>query len=230
VAIVLGDLFFRSQVLTLTDFPRSEAERQQVILWHLRKTLNMTLDSVRLRYEVLQRTPGSATLWLTLCPEEPLAALEQAFGAAGCQVGYVGASTVELFNLAAAKDVLPRDGSALLLNRTPACLSFLFIENGMPLFFRSKEMPAADENGQEDIPRVVQELRLTLAYFREKLGRAHLDKVAVRRYPSGVALPLEEVLEDGTVLEEISDVLPALPDQKGRGAEWLPLFGLMEGH
>jgi hypothetical protein len=229
ISLILGDPFFRSQVLTIDDFPRREQERQQVILWHLRKTLNAPLDTVRLRYEVLQRTPGAVTLWLTLCQEEPVTALEGAFAAAGCDVGYVGASTIELYNLARAKDVLPGSGSGLLINRTPSSLSFLFTEAGAPEFFRFKDVGAGTESAEDETARVAQELRLTLAYHREKLGRARLDKVVVRRYPSSVILPLEQVLEEETRVEEISDVLPPLPDQKPRGAEWLPLFGLMEG-
>ena len=53
--------------MTLTDYPRREEERSQIILWHLRKTLNVPVESLRLRYEVLQKTAGSVTLWLTLC-------------------------------------------------------------------------------------------------------------------------------------------------------------------
>jgi hypothetical protein len=227
LSVVLGDPFFRSQILTLTDFPRKDDERQQVILWHLRKTLNLPIDGVRLRYEVLQKTPGSVVLWLTLCPEESVKALEEAFAAKGCEIGHVGASSVELFNLALAKDVMPRDGSCLLINRTPSYLSFLFCENGRPVFFRSKETMDGDEAGGS--ARIAQELRLTLAYHREKLGRGKLQKIIVRRYPQGVVLPLEEVVDEETRVEELSDVLQPLPNDRRREPEWLPLFGLWEG-
>lgn len=227
ISVVLGDPFFRSQVLTLTDFPRKEDERQQVILWHLRKTLNLPIDGIRLRYEILQRTPGSVVLWLTLCPDESVKALEEAFAAKGCEIGHLGASSVELLNLALAKDVMPREGSSLLINRTPSYISFLFCENGRPVFFRSKETADGDEAG--GTARIAQELRLTLAYHREKLGRGTLQKIIVRRYPEGVFLPLEEVVEEDTRIEEMSDVLQPLPDNRRREPEWLPLFGLWEG-
>lgn len=228
ISLVLGDPFFRTQVLTLAELPRSEQERQQVILWHLRKTLNYPIDGVRLRYEVLERAPGATTLWLTLCAEDSVRALEEAFSARGCQVGYVGSASVELFNLALAKGLLPREGSCLIINRTPAYLSFLFTDAGRPVFFRSKEMTQED-TAEDSLSRVAQELRLTLAYHREKLGRGRLQKILIRRYPAGVSLPLEEVVEEDVAAEDLAAALPALPGNQQRGAEWLPLYGLLEG-
>ncbi len=227
LSVVLGDPFFRTQVLTVADLPRSEQERHQVILWHLRKTLNYPIDGVRLRYEVLEKSPGAVTLWLTLCAEESVKALEAAFAARGCQVGYVGSASVELFNLALAKGLLPREGSCLIINRTPAYISFLFTDGGRPVFFRSKEM--VEEADDDTLSRVAQELRLTLAYHREKLGRGRLQKILLRRYPAAVALPLEEVVEEDVAVEDMATVLPSLPVNQQRGAEWLPLYGLLEG-
>jgi hypothetical protein len=227
LSIVLGDPFFRMQVLTLEEFPRQEKERHQVILWHVRKVLNAPIDSMRLRYEVLRKNPGAVTLWLTLCPEEPARLMEEAFASLGCQVGYLGAASVELFNLGLAKDVVPAEGTCLLINRTPAYLSFLFTENGRPSFFRCKETRVLDEEGAE-AERMQQELRLTLAYHREKISSARLSRIVVRRCPEGVALPLEEVVEDETQIVDWASVLPPLPGGRQRGTERLPLFGLME--
>lgn len=228
ISLVLGDPFFRMQVLTLDDFPRQEKERHQVILWHIRKVLNYPIDAVRLRYEVLQRGPGGVTLWLTLCPEDEVKALEAAFSKRGCQVGYIGAASVELFNLGRARDVVTGSGSCLLINRTPNYLSFLFAEEGQPVFFRCKETRGFD--GEDGAMRIQQELRLTLAYHREKISGKPLSKIVVRRFPHGVPLPLEDVLEEGTLVEEWGEVLPPLPGEHQRGDECLPIFGLLESN
>jgi hypothetical protein len=228
LSLILGDPFFRMQVLTLEDFPRQEAERHQVILWHIRKVLNLPLDAVRLRYEVLQKTPGAVTLWLTLCPEEGARDLEQAFSARGCHLGYVGASSVELYNLGRAKDVVAPEGSCLLINRTTGYLSFLFTDNGRPVFFRCKETRGM-EGDEADVSRLQQEIRLTLAYHHEKINSAKLSRIVVRKCPDGVALPVEEVVEEGTLVQDWKSVLPALPGGQPHDPERLPLYGLWEG-
>lgn len=228
LSLVLGDPFFRMQVLTLEDFPRQESERQQVILWHIRKVLNVPLDALRLRYEVLHKTPGAVTLWLTLCPEEGARDLEQAFAALGCHLGYLGASSVELFNLGRAKDVVPPEGACLLINRTAAYLSFLFTDEGRPVFFRCKETRGL-EGDEADSSRLQQEIRLTLAYHHEKINSAKLSKIVVRKCPDGAPLPLEEIAEEGTLIQDWKAVLPPLPGGRLHDCERLPLFGLWEG-
>ncbi len=222
ISLVLGDSFFRMQIMTLTDFPRREEERSQIILWHLRKTLNVPVETLRLRYEVLQKTAGSVTLWLTLCQEDALVAVEKAFSEVGCEVGYVGAASAELHNYALASGLLPEEGPALLLNRTPSYLSFLFTEGGQPVFFRCKET-AADELGEG---RIEQELRLTLAYHREKLGFGRLRKILVRLHPESLSLPLEGVVEEDVPVETLG---AGTSDAQPWGGAWLPLVALLEG-
>lgn len=226
LSLVLGDPFFRMQILTLNDFPRHEEERQQVILWHLRKILNVPVETLRLRYEVLQKTAGSVTLWLSLCQEEAVLALENAFAACGCEVGHIGASTAELHNLAISRGLLPEEGSALLLNRTTGYLSFLFTEGGRPVFFRCKETPP-EETGEDGQSRIEQELRLTLAYHRDKLGGGTLTKVLTRCHPRQMAVPLEGVLEEGI---PVMDLASATGLEGAWSPDWLPLVSLLEGN
>jgi hypothetical protein len=229
ISCIIGDPLFKTQVLTLSDFPRSEQERRKVILWHIRKFLNYPIDSVRMDYAIIGRVPGSVKLLVTLCPAAEIQALEAAFAAGGCQVGYVGSSTIELFNLALAKGALPPGGNALIINRTPDYLSFLFAGKGLPLFFRCKDLDGARADDEQVGERLLQELRLTLAYYREKLGGEHLEKVLIRRFPGGAFLPLEDIIEEDVVVQDLSDALPPLPSGASRDAEYLPIFGLLEG-
>ena len=67
ISCIIGDPLFKTQVLTLSDFPRSEQERRKVILWHIRKFLNYPIDSVRMDYAIIGRVPGSVKLLVTLC-------------------------------------------------------------------------------------------------------------------------------------------------------------------
>lgn len=226
ISLVVGDPFFRSQVMALPEFPRKEEERQQIILWHLRKTLNLPMEGIRLRYEILGRAGSEVTLWLTLCSEEWIRALESAFEKNGCEVGHVGVASVELLNLAAAKGRIPAEGACLLINRVPGYISLLFTEGGRPIFFRSRE--TLFEGEEDGFQRVAQDLRLTLAYHREKLGGRRLERVLVRRHPEGLVLPLDDVLEEGIPVEDLEEGMVPLPNGQRRGPQWLPLYGLME--
>jgi hypothetical protein len=166
------------------------------------------------------------TLWLSLCQEEAVVALEGAFAACGCEVGHIGASTAELHNLALSRGLLPEEGSALLLNRTPGYLSFLFTEGGRPVFFRCKETPP-DETGEGGEARIEQELRLTLAYYRDRHSGGILARVLTRCHPMGLVLPLEGILEEGV---PVMDLARAAGLDEVWGPDWLPLVSLLEGN
>jgi hypothetical protein len=226
LGLVLGDSFFRMQILTLNDLPRREDERQQVILWHLRKTMSVPVETLRLRYEILHKESNAVTLWLSLCQEDAVVAIERAFAACGCEVGHIGASTAELHNLTLSRGLLPDQGSALLLNRTTGYLSFLFTEGGRPVFFRCKEMPP-DEMGEGTEARVEQEIRLTLAYHRDRHSGERLSKILTRCHPRGLTLPLEGILEESV---PVTDLAVAAGLHEAWEPDWLPLVSLLEGN
>ncbi|MEW5765482.1 MAG: hypothetical protein ACOYXN_12795 [Acidobacteriota bacterium] len=228
LSVVVGDPFFKIQVLAVEDFPREEKERAQVILWQLRKLLNAPLDQVRLRYEVLSRSGGTVSLLVAVCREADAAALEEAFARRGCHVGFLGPSSLALLSLAEARGALPSDGSALLVNRTETYLSLLFVDRGIPAFFRCKDLAAFEREEAEETERLAQEMRLTLAYFRDRVGGSKLSSVWVRRHPPGLALPFEEELEEGVRVNDFASLLPAAPAGAPVEAA-LPLYGVLEG-
>jgi len=226
LSVLLGDPLLKMQVLSLTDFPSGEEERLQVIRWHIRKVLNISLDDLRVRYQVLERSAGAATLWLTLGSETLAKRIEEAFAASGCHVGFLGAVTPELFNLASRHGMLPAEGSVLILSRTARSLSFLFAENGTPRFYRCKEL-REDDLGVEESHQIAQEIRLTLAYHRERVGGAPLATVLVRSASPGLTLPLEEELGDGVGVQTYGEALRSLA-AGGYPQAALPLLSVLE--
>jgi hypothetical protein len=226
-SLVLWDGFFRSQILEVSDFPRREAERLQVLRWHVRKGLEFPVELARIQYNVLRRTDSAFSIWVSVAKADDVSALEAIFRARGCQIGHVGSSTVELFNLALARDMFSDNGATLLLNRGGACLTFLFAEHGLPLFYRSKALDS-ELTPEEAQDRLGQELRLTLAYFRERFGGAPLRRVLVRCQPEDAFLPLSEVLTDEEVMP-VDRLLASGQPGSTRPSEFLPLFNLVEG-
>ncbi len=223
-SLILGDSLLRMQVLSLSDFPTKEDERQQVLKWHVKKVLNWDTSDLRMRYHVIERRGQTATLWLTMASDSLVQSIEAAFAKHGCHIGYVGGVTPEIFSLALRKDVIPNDGTALIVNRVPGAISFLFCEHGLPQFFRCKELW---DSGGDDAEMVAQEIRLTLAYQRERLGGAQIRAVMTRRSLGSLALPLEEALGGET---EVVPLVERLPSANGaeKNDMTLPLFGVLE--
>ena len=228
ISVVLSDSFFKSQVLDISDFPRRDSERIQVLKWHVRRSLDFPVDAARIRYSVLRRSPSSTQLWVTVGREDELSTIEAVFRARGCQTGYIGLSTLELFNLAAGRDMLSESGTTLLLNRAGSTLTFLFTEQGLPLFYRSKELPQEAE-GESQSERISQEIRLTLAYFRERFAGVPLRRLLIRCASELEPLQMEEMLTDEEVLF-MDHVLREPGPPRGRTASLLPMFGLLEGY
>lgn len=228
IAVVVGDPFFRVQVLRLADFPRNGEERAQVLLWQLRKVFNTPLERVRLRYEVLERTPAGTVVLAAVCPKEEAAAVESAFSREGCRVGFLGPCTFALEALWEAKGGLGGEAT-LLLNHPEGYLSFLFLERGRPVFFRCKDLGAFEGTETDDGGRPAQELRLTLAYYREKLGGPQDFAILLRRGLEGRGIPFDGIAEEGTSLRPLGEVLAPLPSGMARMESALPLFGVLEG-
>ena len=139
----------------------------------------------------------------------------------------MGVSTLELYTLALQRDMLASNGATLVLNRAGNEITFLFLEEGIPLFYRSKELPSEawpDERGE----RIAHELRLTLAFFRERFGGSPLRRVLVRNVPEESPLPLEEVLSEEEVLV-MDRVIQGGQPGAHRQPLTLPLFGVLEG-
>ncbi len=224
LTLVMDDSFFRSQIIKLTEFPRAESERLQVIRWHLRKTVEYPMESARLRYVVLRRDPSAVSIWVSCVQEHRVGALEMLFQEKGCHVGFVGSSTVELCNLALARDMVAAEGTTLILNRTASSITFLFVEGGVPTFFRCKDHPLSggDPSLEE---RLLQEVRLTLAFYNERNTGSPLKRVLVRYWPAESALPLEQVLADEEVLA-MESIFPG----GQMDAALLPLFHHLEGN
>lgn len=229
ISILLDDAYFKAQVLSLADFPSREEERQQILRWHIRKMLDYNLEDLRLRYKVLDRRAGHATVWLTLAPESLLSAIEGAFGEKGCHVGFVSPESTELYNWGLVHGLVEEQGVTLFVNRTPKTLSFLYADASGIQFQRAKALGKGLSDAQEEEEQLLQEVRLTLAFQRDRLGGAPLTSVWVRTSESGLSLPVESEVEPGIPVRRL---VSAEPGPKGCGSREelaLPLFRVLKG-
>lgn len=228
ISVVLGDPFFTIQVLTLGNFPRGEAEREKVIFWQLRKLLDGPGEEFAFSYTKLRNTTAGTTLLVVACRKALVHMIEESFAKGGCRVGYVAPVSMVLHNLAASGDFMGEKGDALLINRAPGYVSFLFSEEGIPVYFRSKELPL-NEDEEEKARRIELAMRLTLAYYEQKLRGPALGRILIRKWPEGSLLPVDETIVGEARIERIGELMAELPGGVERGDDFLPLFALMEG-
>jgi hypothetical protein len=182
------DVVFRMQILELENFPKNPEERDKVIMWQARRNLGHPAQEIRIRYFPIVHEGDYAKLWLAAAPKELIANFEEAFAAKGCHLGFIASPSMVLHSLLAKKGMLKSDGLELILNITEKSVTFLFVRNSEPVFFRTKELRA----GEYIEDRLAQEVRLTLAFQREKLGDEGLKRVFYRITKAGLLFPSEE--------------------------------------
>lgn len=226
LSVVMGDTFFTIQVLTLDNFPRGEAERKKVIFWQLRKLLDGPAENFTFSYTKLRSTASGTTLLVVVCKRALIDTIEESFAGKGCRVGYVAPVSIVLHNLAIAGDFMGEKGSSLLINRAPGYVSFLFSEEGVPVYHRCKELPPG--GNEEEVSRIEMEMRLTLAYYNQKLRGSALERILIRKWPEGEVLPMDETITGEIQCERIGELMAELPGGEVRGDDFLPLFALME--
>ncbi len=222
-AFLLPDIVFRMQVLELEDFPKAEDEKQKILLWQARRNMGHPVQDLRIRYHLLQKDADFTRLWAAAAPKELLSEIEKLFSDKGCHLGLIASPTMVLHPLLVKKGIMKSVGLELLLNITSRSITFLFARDGVPVFFRTKELRSGDETSD----RFAQEIRLTLAFQKEKLGNEGLRRVCHRIAGDELNVPGEE-FDEGTELVSLNEISPDRGTDSVRGYSLLPLLASLE--
>ncbi|HNQ77584.1 MAG TPA: hypothetical protein PK747_01425 [Acidobacteriota bacterium] len=222
-AFLLPDVVFRMQVLELENFPKSEEEKEKILLWQARRNLGHPVQDLRIRQHLLEKDGDFTRLWAAAAPRELLAGIEKLFSDRGCHLGFISSPVMVLHPLLEKKGIMKSDGLELLLNMTSKSITFLFTRDGLPVFFRTKELRSGDETAD----RFAQEIRLTLAFQREKLGNEGLKRVCHRVAGDDMFFPAED-FDEGTEVVSLNDISPDTETDGIRGYSLLPLLASLE--
>jgi len=223
-AVLLPDVVFRMQVLELEGFPKSDEEREKILLWQARRNLGHPSADLRVRYFTLEKEGDFTKLWAAAAPRELLGNIEKTFAEKGCHVGFISSPSAVMHSLLSKRGVLKGDGLELFLDMTGRSVTFLFSRAGEPVFFRTKELRAGEEMGD----RFAQEIRLTLAFQKEKLGNEGLKRVCHRAACEGLAFPAEE-FEEGTEIVPLEGLFREKEQAGFPSQRLLPLLASLEG-
>jgi Tfp pilus assembly PilM family ATPase len=198
--VTFPDAWARTMTLDFDLLPPGRREREDVVAWKVKKLLPVRIEDLRLAFAEI---PGSdpsadtprnrarpARLIVSAVPRDSVDSIEAAFLAAGVRTGMLVPSTLALFDGFDSRLAKAAGGNYLFLHRTPATFSLLIAESGKPLFYRQK---ATSEEGADE----TQEIRLSLSYHSENLGRGEItsfflcDETAGDAFPAETPLPAE---------------------------------------
>jgi len=198
--VTFPDAWARTMTLDFDLLPPGRREREEVVAWKVKKLLPVRIEDLRLAFSEI---PGSAApqngprkrarparLLVSAATRESLDSIEAAFLAAGVRTGMIVPATLALFDGFDSRLTRAAGGNYLFLHRTPATFSLLIAEAGKPLFYRQK---LTSEEGADE----AQEVRLSLSYHSENLGRGDItsfflcDESGGEAFPSATPLPVE---------------------------------------
>lgn len=222
-AVLMPDVVFRMQSLDLEGFPKSEEEKEKIVLWQARRNLGHPCPDLRVRYFPLEREGDFTRLWAAAAPRDLLGGIEKAFADKGCHVGLIASPSMVLHGLLAKRGIMRPEGLELFLNITLRSITFLFARGGEPVFFRTKELRHGEDTGD----RFAQEIRLTLAFQKEKLGNEGLKRVCYRLAGEDLFFPREE-FEEGTEIVSLEEALPGKSPGGLPGHTLMPLLASLE--
>jgi hypothetical protein len=200
-AILMPDVIFRMQVLELEGFPKKDEEKEKIVSWQVRRNLGHPVQDLKVRYFPLEHEGDYTKLWVAAAPKELISNFEKAFGDKGCHIGFIASPAMVLKSLLLKRGIFKAVGLELLLNITERSMTFLFIRNGEPVFFRTKEL----RYGEDIEDRLAQEVRLTLAFQKERLGTEGLKRVCYRIAMESLSFPGEE-FEESTEIVSLNDI------------------------
>lgn len=188
VSLVLSDSTAKVAVLEMESAPRNRREMDRLIGWQLKKVTPFPIDEGRVAYHRFGRPAGGAEdahvarVLVTIMRNAVLRQYEKCFTDAGLQPGLVDISTNNLYNLFLGKFVNGTGSGSdrLLVNCEDDGLSLVILHGGVPILYRTKAFGPATGSGDYDYDRVVREVRTSVLYYHEKLGRSGLAGVLVR--------------------------------------------------
>lgn len=156
-ALVVPDAWLRALVLELETLPRRREEAEEIIRWRLKKLLPCRPEEVRLDY-----TPcgSNGRVLVVLGLDKPLASLEEAFAASGCQLG-----SIEPVSVALSAVLPPGPRPLVLVSTVGRAMAIVVLSEGRVQLSRLKLMPQAPGRAQG---LALRELTRTAQFLAEK--------------------------------------------------------------
>ena len=208
VSVLLPDSWFRINILELPPLPDSEKEADEMVRWSLKRTMPIDPALLRVRYEVLTRTPSHTKVLTISAMDETLSAMERVFLAAGIEVVFIEPIGINIWNAITTREPHTSRDRIFFYIRAGEFTTAAF-RGQQPLFIRSRNL-----NGERTLE---QEIRLSASYLRDTLRTDSIEQCYVSG--DGVDAALASVIgsEFGAPVRTValSDLLERWPEGVG---------------
>jgi Tfp pilus assembly PilM family ATPase len=183
VSLLLPDSWFRINIIELASLPDRSNEADQIIRWSLKRTMPLDPSLLRVTWLVLAKTPQVKILAVTAV-EKTLAAIEQAFGAAGIEPVLIEPEGLNIWNAVAVREPATTRDRVFMFVRDTDFTTAVF-RGTLPLFIRSRNL--TPERTLE------QEIRLSASYIRDTFQAGGIEKCYLAG--NGAIQPLADIVQ-----------------------------------
>jgi type IV pilus assembly protein PilM len=163
ISVSLPDTVGRVTLLDLETRFKTKDEGTDIIRWKLKKNLPYDINEMHLDYQVLQeKETGEISVLASLISRQVVNQYEDLLEEAGLQPNRIDFTTFNLYRFFASR--LESIENAAVIGWHSGLLSILIFYNGVPDFYRVKEIPS----GTASAIRFYQEINNSLMFYREK--------------------------------------------------------------
>lgn len=204
VSILLPDSWFRMNLIDLPAVPERREEALHAVRWSLKRTLPIPPESLRVVWEVLGKSPAGLKLLVVSAVEKTIAAIEQAFTAAGVAVVLIEPVGLNIWNAITVRENATTKDRLFVYVRDTDFTTVVF-RGAQPLFIRSRNF-----TGERSLQ---QEIRLSAGYLRDTVESLSIERAYVAGRDEGgrvqAALAAEFSAHAGLVsLSDFADRVP----------------------
>ncbi len=172
VALSLPDGAGRIALLELDETWKNRSEAAEIILWKLKKSLPHEPGDLHLDFQILlQREEGPSLIMVALVARQIVEQYENLLYEAGLQPACINLNQVNLVHAFAADT--GDEGITAFVSWYGESLGIVVAHDGVPLFWRSKYLPAERGGGE----RIDQELHGSLEAYHKQYPGQRCSKV-----------------------------------------------------
>jgi type IV pilus assembly protein PilM len=175
LSLLLPDSWFRMNILDLPTLPDGAKEAEEMVRWSLKRTMPIDPALLRIRYEVLSRTPTHAKVLALSAIDQTLVAIENVFAAVGMEIVVIEPIGMNIWNAITAREANTSRDRIFFYVRQGEFTTAAF-RGPQPLFIRSRNLI-----GERTIE---QEIKLSASYLRDTLRTDSVEQC----YVSGNAI------------------------------------------
>ena len=202
-SVLLPDSWFRINILDIANLPEASKEADEMVRWTLKRTMPLDTDLLRIRYEVLSRTPTTSKVLAVSAIEQTLKAIETTLAAAGIDVVLIEPIGVNIWNAITVREPVSTRDRIFFYVREGEFTTAVF-RGGQPLFIRSRNL-----NSNRTIE---QEIKLSASYLRDTLRADSVEQCYLSGCANGELSSVISAQFDAPVrmvkLAEMSDAWP----------------------